>query len=582
MNRFRDHHPAFLRRLREGARERAVRRRRPLRRRDWNRSRHFDSQALWSTGLALMTVLAMGRGGGGRVELGQDAVEAGYAISALFLVASLERGLTAALHFWPDLLAALRLPTTDLWMGQRQWGRGLGRILPVVLAAFLGGLTVCLLADSGWAGAAGALLFAGVLSVVVLAAATWLAGTGKGTQFSAVLWFLGIGLWAGVQFLPELRAWAVSALNGSAEWWVLLLPTGWVIRPFHRWLTGGDWHEWIRLLPAVVLVASLPNAVHRLLARARIRDHALLVYGAQVPDDADDAFREAVEAELNRPAPRPLGELRGAVESRLFLAPDAEPLPGHWIERLLWRIWTPRERLLAEVAFGPLPAWSKSYHTASLVFALLIALAALGVHWQIAWLQWSWLAAVAPLVLVLTPVEPALGIWAQCPVLGQVSFQATALFPVGFAEVGRWALKSTRLRLLLGAPLGVLGGASFGLLRPDLVSPSLGAAGVAVALVAVVGFQPLWMTGCLLGHRWPSYVGSGRWHRHLVWTFLGVIWLFLAVVSVVVTFVGDPLLGSILAALAALTGEVGFRWFCRQVGRGTVERVVSAPADASE
>ena len=153
---------------------------------------------------------------------------------------------------------------------------------------------------------------------------------------------------------------------------------------------------------------------------------------------------------------------------------------------------------------------------------------------------------------------------------------------MGFAEVGRWALKSTRLRLLLGAPLAVLGGASFGLIRPDLVSPPMGAACVAVALVAVVGFQPLWMTGCLLGHRWPSFVGSGRWHRHLVWTFLGVIWLLLAVVSVLVTFVGGPLEGFILAALAALTGEVGFRWFCRQVGRGTVERVVSAPVKSGE
>lgn len=582
MRRFVDHHPAFLRRLREAARERAARRPLRLRRPGWNRSRRFDGQVIWSTGLVLMMVLALVRGGGERAELSRDAVEAGYALGALFLVASLERGLNAALHYWPDLLAALRLPTTNVWMGRRQWGRGLRRITPVVIAVFLGGLTVCLLADAGWAGAAGALLFTGVLTVVILVTATWLAGTGKGAQFSTALWFLGVGFWAGVQFFSELRIWTASALNQSAEWWVLLLPTGWVIRPFHRWLTGGEWQEWIRLLPAVILVASLPAALNRLLARTRVRDHALLVYSAQVPDNADDTLREAVEAGLNRPVSRPLGELRSAVQSRQFLAPDAEPEPGAWVERLLWRMWTPRERLLAEVAFGRLPGWSKSYRNASLALGLLMVVAALGVHWQIAWLQWSWLPAVALLGLVLTPLEPSVGIWAQCPVLGQVGFQATALFPVGFAEVGRWALKSTRLRLLLGAPLGVLGGAFFGLIRPDLVSPPLGAAGMAVALVAVLGFQPLWMTGCLLGHHWPSFVGSKRWYRHLVWAWLGLTWLGLAVASVLVTFLRAPLEGSSLAAMAALTGEVGFRWFCRQVGRGVVERLVSAPVEPGD
>ncbi len=133
MRRFLDHDPEFLRRLRQGVRERAQRRRVTLRRIPWNRRRLFPSGLIWSAVVIAGAAAALFQSAEPSARLQRTGAEAAFAIACLLLVSDFERRITALLHHWPDLVAALCLPTTNVWMGYRQIARSRPMLPPLLL-----------------------------------------------------------------------------------------------------------------------------------------------------------------------------------------------------------------------------------------------------------------------------------------------------------------------------------------------------------------------------------------------------------------------------------------------------------------
>jgi len=571
---FRDHDPEFLARLRRDVRNRAEVRQLRLRRPHWNRLRNSKLEGL--AGLALLVLVGFGlaRQPEGPAALNRGALEATLALVSLFLVSVLERQISGMLTHWPDLATLLRLPADDDWMVRRQWGRGLTRFPFVLLTAFIAAVSVSLDSHPGWVVAGGALLFALTLSVLVLTLATWLAGSRFGPLLSGGLWTGVVLLWLGSKLFPEFKSWLVLVLNQNGEWLTLVLPTGWVIRPFYRWQEGGAAIQWLSLLPGVVLVASLTTALARLPGRLRLRDQALLAYASQIPDDATDEFRKKVNEALTLPAPCSLGELRETVLTRSFLELDLAPDKGGWLERWVWRCWNPAERQLAALAYETLPQWSKMFRLSGILLLLGVSAAGLGVWGKISWLLVGWLIAIGALIYGLAPMGPTAGRLENSWEMGQGTVTAVGLFPLSFPEICRWAIKTARLRLLVGSPLVLLLGAVLGIIHPELISPRGGVECGAVALLAVVGLQPLWMAGNLIGRGGPIFVGRRRFGRRLTWLTLGVFWLGASAGAVAATIWVGFGWGLGCALVSVVIGEVGWRWMTRVVGRGGVELLI--------
>lgn len=570
MNEFRDHHPEFLRTLRQSARRRAATRQVKRRRPPWAWRRWIPN---WAAVLALLAAMmfSLSRRYTGTSTLTPDGVEALLALLALFLASTTERHLTEMLGYWPDLAAALHLPTDNRWITQRQARRGL-EPFPVMLAGvFLTALLITAAWPPAWGALFGVLVFSILLGATILALAFWLAVTRVAAFLALALWILLIGLWLGISFQPAVKIWLVTHLNEHGNWITLVLPTGWVIRPFHRGLALGTPADWLCLLPVAVLIASLPSARLHLQRRVRPRDQALLVQASQIPDDASDEFRREVNEALTGPEPREPEQLRAEVLSRRFLDAPRPPPPG--IERWLWRCWTPAERGLAELAFPGPTGWSKSFVLASAFLLIALALAAGGSRWGSGWMLTGWVATGVLLVQWITPISPALGRLENSWNLGPGTVTTLGLFPLGFTEISRWALKTGRLRLLLGAPVALLVGALVGGIHPQVVTPRTGAECAAVALIALAGLQPLWLTGNLIGRGFPRFVGRARFLHDAIWLSAGIAWLGLGVLAVLATASAGLGWGVGLAAASMAAGSGGWAWITHAFGRGQVELV---------
>ncbi len=570
MNGFRDHHPEFMRTLRQSARQRAATRRVKQRRPPWSGRRWIPD---WAAVLALLVVVvfSLNRRHAGAASLSSEGTEAVLALLALFLASTTERHLTEMLGHGPDLAAALHLPTDNRWITQRQTRRGLEPFPLMLGGLFLTALVVATAWPPTWGSLFGAVVFSILLGATVLSLAFWLAATRLAPFLALALWTLLIGLWLGISFQPAIKTWLVASLNEHGHWITLVLPTGWVIRPFHRGLEFGLSADWLCLLPAVVLIASLRSAWLNLQHRVRPRDQALLLHASQIPDDASEEFRREVNEALTLPASRPPEPLRAEVLSRRFL--DLPRPPPPWIERWLWRCWTPAERVLAELAFPGPTRWSNSFALGSGLLLLALTLAAWGSRWGSGWVLAGWIATGVLLVHWITPISPALGRLENAWNVGQGTVTTLGLFPLGLSEVSRWALKTGRLRLLLGAPVALLAGGAVGWIHPQVVTPRTGAECAAVALIALAGLQPLWLTGNLIGRGFPRFVGRARFLHDAIWLSAGLAWLGLGVLAVLATAAAGLGWGVGLASAAMAAGSGGLAWIIRAFNRGQVELV---------
>lgn len=568
MRRFLDHDPEFLRRLRQGVRERAQRRRVALRRVPWNRRRVFPSGLIWSAVVIAGAAAALFQSGEPSARLQRSGAEAAFALACLLLVSDFERRIVALLNHWPDLLAAVCLPTTNIWMGYRQMARSRPMLPPLLLISLAVALLVALFHGMTGLGALAALAYAVTMTAVVVVLAVWLAGTGAGGWLSAGLWGGLVCVWISSKVFPGFRDTVLAWLNETGGWLVLVVPTGWVVRPFYGLVAGGRLEDWLGLLPVGVLLASLPTAMRRLISVHRLRDRALLMYASQVPDDASDPFREAFNAALVRPETRAADQLRQMVLSGAFLETPPTPASG-WVERWVKSRWTPRERRLAQWALPVLPGWSRRYAICTAVAASSLATSALGGA-----LELSWILAVAVVVLGLTPVSPVLGRFGAAWRVGQGSVVALGMFPLSFLEVARWALKTSRLRLLLGAPQALAVGAAIGWLQPESLTPQQGFFCAGVVLFAVAGLQPFWLLESLMGASWRQTTGPFRWIRRLSVYGLFLLWVLFNLAALALTVFSGPVAGLATAAVGMWTGHAALAWVARQWASGRLELLV--------
>ena len=572
---FRDHQPAFLARLRSGARDRVRRRSGRLRRAGWTQLRYAKLEGFLGVFLMAVVGFSVGRGREDSLEPGGAGAVVSWA--ALFLVSQLERHMTGMLQYWPDLATSLRLPADDAWMVRRQWWRSQEKFPLTLLSAVALTLPIGLLASPTWTMAGFCLGAAVVLSAVVLVLATWLAGTNYGAALGMVLWGSLAVFWIGSRVLPTLTVWGLETVNAHGEWLTLILPTGWVVRPFLGSLNGISWESWTSLLPVAVLVASVGVALGRLPRILRLRDQALLMYAAQIPEDASEEFRRQVHEAL-RQAPRSaVGTLREAVSSRSFLEIPSPVATGGWLERWLWRCWSEGERSLAALAYVRLPKWTTSLGVSSALVVLGVASAALGGPENSrdrGWLLVGWLLALIALGKGVTPIRPEAGRLEQSWEVGQGTVVAVGLFPLGLAAVHHWALKTARLRLLMGSPLALLAAAVAGWSHPELVTPTQGVQAVLVALLIAVGYQPFWLAGLLLGSGGPRFGGRFGWVRHGLWLGWGLTWLIFSGAALGLTFWQGPGWGLMAAGASVATGQLAWRWLLARYRRGGLELVM--------
>ena len=141
----------------------------------------------------------------------------------------------------------------------------------------------------------------------------------------------------------------IAAFDQWAPALNLLLPTGWPVSLFPLLLADRPWLNLGLLLPIGGLIATLPGSFARLQSYYVFEEIARPEPQDRIPEDTTEA-RSAMNT--SGPMPRRLGltAIEEILQSRLFLAPPRWPQQG-WLESILWRWFSDRERALAEMVF---------------------------------------------------------------------------------------------------------------------------------------------------------------------------------------------------------------------------------------
>lgn len=449
----------FCRRLEAAARAAGAGRRAGV----WPRLR----RAIRSVGVTMMAALFVTAG----VALG-DVLSGGgkrftLSLLALVLCFDVHQRLAKLLYQSPDLLAMSLLPVSREWAFRRHLRRGLLELLflpPLGMALALVARLGVRPTEISPLGAAVAGVFMGVFfaGLGILALRWRHAATVRGS-----LWTGLVVVWLGNFVAPVgLKQALLEFLNKYGDAAAGLLPTGWVIGPLHRWL-GGESHasDALWLLPAGAVLTLIPAVLRWARTHYRFRDAVLLEYAAEPPADCDAEDREAIAEQHTRPSHTGLTEVTERILSREFLLPASGPDRG-WIERLVWRWWTPRERLLAEWDWAGSPPWTWSWRTGAMLLAGGLILTLVGRV-----LGWLWLEAALPAGGILgglacLPVFTGFaGGRLAVPPAGSLEVAPLMPYPRTSGELLRLLLKASVVRALAALPLALIFGALAGHLR---------------------------------------------------------------------------------------------------------------------
>lgn len=481
----------FCRRLEAAARAAGAGRRAGV----WPRLR----QAIRSVGVTMMAALFVTAG----VALG-DVLSGGgkrftLSLLALVLCFDVHQRLVKLLYQSPDLLAMALLPVSREWAFRRHLRRGLLEMLfllplgiALVLVARLG---VRPTEVSPLGAAAAGVLLGGFFAGLGILALRWR----HAATVRSGLWMGLVVLWLGNFVAPVgLKQALLEFLNQYGDAAAGLLPTGWVIGPLHRWL-GGESHasDALWLLPAGAVLTLIPAVLRWARTHYRFRDAVLLDYAAEPPADCDAEDREAIAEQQARPAHTGLTEVTERILSREFLLPASGPDRG-WIERLVWRWWTPRERLLAEWDWAGSPPWTWSWKTGAMLLAGGIILTLAG-----RLLGWLWLEAALPAGGILgglacLPVFTGFaGGRLAIPPLGSLEVSPLIPYPRTSRELLLLLVKASVVRAVAALPLAVGFGALAGHLRD--ISWLAGADLGLRACVATCAVTPLLVTARIAG-----------------------------------------------------------------------------------
>ncbi len=230
----------------------------------------------------------------------------------------------------------------------------------------------------------------------------------------------------------DLAGWVEPMVR--AAWWVP--PAGWLNYALVSPVVNGDWLALGLLIPIVAILVATPISWRRLRDGCQLGEPTIAA-DQPTPDESS-------------PAGRRLGptELADSVRDGTSLQPSASIADAGWLERWVYRWWTPRERVVAEFFAPQQPGWSLMFRRMIWLFLPALAVLLLFAHHH------GFIVFIAILAPAFTAVPVLGGYWPgfeKRPAGGQYS-PMFAGYPIGFGEALRLILKANSLRLAVAAP----------------------------------------------------------------------------------------------------------------------------------
>jgi hypothetical protein len=142
---------------------------------------------------------------------------------------------------------------------------------------------------------------------------------------------------------------ALALLDRAAPHLNVVLPTGWPVSLFQVLLPQPAWLLLTLLLPTAAVIVTVRHSMARLRSNYGFHEVVMAEAPDMIPEDSSDAAL-AGTAPSEQPSRVGVTAIEDMIRSRQFMAAPQWQGRG-WIERLLWRWITPREKSLAEFAF---------------------------------------------------------------------------------------------------------------------------------------------------------------------------------------------------------------------------------------
>lgn len=383
----------------------------------------------------LVVLILFGFGAGtisGLIETSQEPGPV-LAVIAFWFVGSVgyhTRWLFSTLYEGTAVTVLYQLPLTDAEIFRVRWRVTWRKALawtPVYSGA---GAALALLCAESTAGWLTLFLLPSLQYLLALAVALHLAAWKP--DWSRVC-FVGYALAVSIAYgWKELTTWVEPVVRMA--WWVP--PFGWLNYALVRPVLDSDWLALVLLIPIASIVATTPISWRRLHDNFQLNESTIV---ADEPDDSEFS-----------PTGRRLGptELADSVREGTSLRQAASIADAGWLERWVYRWWTPRERVVAEFFAPSQPGWSRVFRRMIWLFLPLLAVLMLFAHHH------QIIVVIAITAPIFTAVPVLGGYWpgfAKRPAGGQYT-PMFALYPIGFGEALRMILKANLLRLAVAAP----------------------------------------------------------------------------------------------------------------------------------
>lgn len=372
------------------------------------------------------------------------------------------------------------------------------------------------------------------------------------SRYQAAIVFSGMACFILGRFSP-LKLW----LDRHGDTVALAMPSGWLILPWADWLEGRASIRWVYLAPVALALLALPLAWPQLRAAGRFRERTLFLLWGEIPENAPQAFVDQIHTSLAKaqaahlPGPTANAD---AILSRAFLvSPLADP-PG-WVQRQVWRWWTPEQRIAAECMVR---GWNRRGLADWIGWASMVcAWGALLMSKRSEGSQWFAGAVVSTMVAIVTLV-PWLSAFFQVGVI--------RMFPIRLQAVAALRWKDTAVRCLVAVPSLVLGG-----------TVAAGINGDPLEVGALIGFQVA-LTPVVLSPLATVYglLNPARL-RGASGTFLKVIVAVVCLVNILsVLLQFFPLLGLIAGAFCIGLNAVLLHWGNRRFDACRIDTEIPA------